>query len=285
MPHLNREVIGKTYPSIEYKVEEKDSMFYALATNNPNPHYIDGTIEGGLIAPPMFAVRYGAELFFKVFFDDEIGENFFPFLVHGEQDMEWFQPVKLGKKVTSTATILDIQDKGTGEAIIVEVLTTLSKTGEKVCRQVMTFFVRGFGKLEKKEKSPKQEVERGEEAFVAQEKVMKGQSFVYAHASTDHNPIHLDDAFAKQVGLGGIILHGLCTMAFCHKAIVDQHLDGDPLKLRRLSVRFSKPVYPGDNLTIRAWKHPHDENELLFETTNQKGEFVIKNGRAFLQDL
>ena len=71
------------------------------------------------------------------------------------------------------------------------------------------------------------------------------QSFRYADASRDRNPIHLDAEFAQTVGLGDVILHGLCTMAMSGRSVLELAGDGQPGRLKRLSVRFSKPVRNG----------------------------------------
>src|SRR5438309_4647349 len=58
----------------------------------------------------------------------------------------------------------------------------------------------------------------------------------YAGASGDFNPIHIDEEFAKQVGLPGRILHGLWMMAQVARA--QEEAAGGPQKLKRLSVQF-----------------------------------------------
>ncbi|MDX6677171.1 MAG: hypothetical protein QOE31_1223, partial [Solirubrobacteraceae bacterium] len=58
----------------------------------------------------------------------------------------------------------------------------------------------------------------------------------YAGASGDFNPIHIDEDFARAVGLPGRILHGLYTMAQVARALTDA--GGGPGSLRRLSVQF-----------------------------------------------
>ncbi|MGZ6709264.1 MAG: MaoC/PaaZ C-terminal domain-containing protein, partial [Solirubrobacteraceae bacterium] len=58
----------------------------------------------------------------------------------------------------------------------------------------------------------------------------------YAGASGDFNPIHIDEEFAKQVGLPGRILHGLWTMSQVARATTEAA--GGPHALRRLSVQF-----------------------------------------------
>lgn len=281
MPELNKAVIGKEYPPMDIEVKAHESMYYALATNDPNPWYINGSREGGVIAPPMYAVNYGGGALASVFFDKEVGEGFMAFLVHGEQQIEWFRAVRPGQTVRTAGKIQDIQDKGSGELLIVESSTSLASSGEPVCRLLFSFFVRGYGKMEKKPKTAEPEEDNSKAAFESKETVLPGQSYVYAEPSGDHNPIHVNEDFAKKVGLGGIILQGLCTMAFCHKAVVQGACGGDPTKLAKFSVRFSKPVRPGDVLTVRGWWHEPGK-QAGFEAATQNGDAVIKNGIAVL---
>jgi acyl dehydratase len=93
-------------------------------------------------------------------------------------------------------------------------------------------------------------------------------------------PIHLDADVARSVGLPGIIIHGLCTMAFTSWAAIEQVAGGDPHRLRRLAVRFSKPVLPGDDVTTRFWSAGARDGgaAYAYESTNPAGEPVIKDG-------
>ena len=69
-------------------------------------------------------------------------------------------------------------------------------------------------------------------------------TYRYAGASGDFNPIHLDDEFARSVGLPGRILHGLWTMAQCARA------QGDGLELQSLSVQFRGMGVPEREITV-----------------------------------
>ena len=108
------------------------------------------------------------------------------------------------------------------------------------------------------------------------------QTYRYAAASGDNMPIHLDDEVAKSVGLPGIIIHGLCTMAFISWAAISQLAGGDPTRLKRLAVRFSKPVLPGQTITTRFYAAGTraGREAFAFETTNGDGDGVIKDGVA-----
>jgi acyl dehydratase len=69
-------------------------------------------------------------------------------------------------------------------------------------------------------------------------------------------------------------------MAFACKAIVDEHLDGDPTRLQRLRARFSRVVLPGDVITTRGWliDEVNGKTILGYESINQDGKNVITNG-------
>src|SRR5205823_4547694 len=136
-------------------------------------------------------------------------------------------------------------------------------------------FIRGDKKGEKKgEEAP---AAKPKALYTANMKVATDQAKRYAAASGDTNPIHLDPDIAKAAGLKDCILHGLCTMAFATKAIVDQALNGDPSGLKRIAVRFSKPVYLGETVTTTVFEKGQGGGKKMlgFETTNPAGVAVI----------
>ncbi len=108
------------------------------------------------------------------------------------------------------------------------------------------------------------------------------QTYRYAEASGDNMPIHLDEEVAKSVGLPGIIIHGLCTMAFTSWGAIQTVAGGDPSRLKRLAVRFSRPVLPGQKITTTFWAagEANGNQGFGFETRNEQGEVVIKDGLA-----
>jgi len=67
----------------------------------------------------------------------------------------------------------------------------------------------------------------------------------YAGASTDFNPIHYSERFAAQVGLPGVIAHGMLTMATALRVVTDWV--GDPTRVTSYFVRFTKPVVVPDD--------------------------------------
>ena len=102
------------------------------------------------------------------------------------------------------------------------------------------------------------------------------QISAYADASGDRNPIHLDDDFARTVGLPGVIAHGMLQMGLM--ATVAAEAAGGPDKLRRLSCRFAGMVVPGDTVTFTAV--PLAAGQLDLKAVNQKGEAVLTKSVA-----
>ena len=93
--------------------------------------------------------------------------------------------------------------------------------------------------------------------------------------SGDRNPLHTDPAFAARGGFDEPILHGLCTYGFTGRALLHTLCGSDPSRFRSMSGRFSRPVIPGDNLTISMWV---DGNRALFRTEIQDGTVVLDQG-------
>jgi 3-hydroxybutyryl-CoA dehydratase len=114
------------------------------------------------------------------------------------------------------------------------------------------------------------------DTFRAAREVDPFRSVYYAAASGDFNPIHLDTNVAAAAGFRGVILQGMCTYAWAAEACV-AYL-GDPARLRRLKVRFSRPVQAGDTVAIEGRCVAVEGRTLRLELTarNQAGEDVLK---------
>ncbi len=104
----------------------------------------------------------------------------------------------------------------------------------------------------------------------------KEQIAEYADASGDRNPIHLDDDFARTVGLPGIIAHGMLQMGLM--ATVAADAAGGPDRIRRLYCRFAGMVLPGDTVTFTA--EPAGPGRLELRAVNQRGEPVLTKSIA-----
>jgi acyl dehydratase len=103
----------------------------------------------------------------------------------------------------------------------------------------------------------------------------------YAEASGDFNPIHLDDEFARSVGLPGRILHGLYTMALLARAETDAL--GGPEHLKRLAVQFRGVAVPEHEIVISSVVKERTDGRLVVSATaHQQGKAIIRGATVEL---
>jgi acyl dehydratase len=101
----------------------------------------------------------------------------------------------------------------------------------------------------------------------------------YAGASGDFNPIHIDEEFARQVGLPGRILHGLWTMAQVARAHTEAA--GGPEKLKQLSVQFRGMGRIGEEIVVKgAVREVNGDTAIVESEAEQAGQRIIRNATA-----
>ena len=83
---------------------------------------------------------------------------------------------------------------------------------------------------------------------------------LYAEASRDFNPIHIDEAFAKKTPLGGTIAHGMLILAYVSQ-MMSAAFGQSWLAGGKLSVRFKTPARPGDTITVSGRISRVEKNE------------------------
>ncbi|HTR88587.1 MAG TPA: MaoC/PaaZ C-terminal domain-containing protein [Solirubrobacteraceae bacterium] len=104
----------------------------------------------------------------------------------------------------------------------------------------------------------------------------------YAGASGDFNPIHIDEEFARAVGLPGRILHGLWTMAQVARAQTEAA--GGPESLRRLSVQFRGMGVPEQEILVKGTVREVGDGRVVVDTVaEQAGNQIVRNARAELE--
>ncbi|HEX3409859.1 MAG TPA: MaoC/PaaZ C-terminal domain-containing protein [Candidatus Binataceae bacterium] len=281
---LNRACLGKIYPPITTEVTRAALQNYARACNDLNPRYFRADPPGPIVAPPMFAVVVTWLSVITAMTDTELHADLLR-LLHVAQDIEFLAPISAGDSITSTGRIASIETNQNGETMALE-LDAHNARGQAVTHITFTVFIRGRradAQAAKAEETIRGvQGDRGAPLATVAQTVDLDQTARYAEASGDRNPIHVDANVAKMAGLPGIIVHGLCTMAFTASMMVDSLCDGDPARLRRLAVRFSRPVIPGDTITTRVWSAGDrgGRRVLSYETCNSDGVVVIRDGIA-----
>jgi acyl dehydratase len=270
-------LIGVDNDPVSFEVERERMIAYAAATNDEiAPH------ASGEYAPPVFAVVVAFETLAATSVKVAPPELLMR-VVHGEQDFRFHQPIVPGARLSTRARVIGITPKSSGVTVTVKADTT-DEAGAAVVEQYMTSFFRGAQSEAGASGEPgpghafPEEVRGTDPVAVVTQRFDEDQTFRYGPAAGDPMPIHTDDALAKAMGLPGIIIHGLCTMAFTSRAVIEAACPEDPTRLGRLAVRFSKPCLPGQEITTSIWRT--DGGAYVYETVNQAGDVVIKDGLA-----
>lgn len=246
-----------------FEVTRERIVAYAEATNDPIAAHLAGDV-----ASPVFAI---VPVFTSLM---EPALNVVPLplfgkVLHGEQDFRFHRPIVPGETLTSRSRMTGWEGLPNGTRACVY-LECRGADGELVNEQHVTFFVRGFDDGRKVgELAPPHgfddALRAGSPAVDVTQHIDDDQTFRYSPASGDPMPIHLDEEVARDAGLPGIIAHGFCVLAFTSWALLGALAGDDTARLKRLAVRFAKPVLPGQDIRTRAWRA--GDGAYAFETT------------------
>ena len=206
---------------------------------------------------------------------DKIGSFNPALMVHGEQGIELLDEIPPDGRLESRGRIAGIWDKGNAALIEMESEAVNAATGKPLLRTRASLFCRGEGGWGgDRGPSAKVEFPDAEPTHRVTYTTREDQALTY-RLSGDRNPLHSDPSFAAVGGFDRPILHGLCTYGFTGRALLHTLCDSDPSRFRSMNGRFSRPVMPGDTLTVSMWV---DGNRALFRTTNQDDVAVIDQG-------
>lgn len=278
---LRADAVGTTTPEATTAYRWQDVVLYALgvgATTNE----LDFLYEGlGPKVLPTFAVVPAYEAARSLF--DVVGGDYSG-VVHGAQGITLHRPFPPSGTLTTVGEVSGVYDlKRMGQAVLTT--RTEDESGTLLCETEWTLmFLKdgGFGGSPPP-RTPKFRVPEREPDWVVEETTSKEQALLY-RLSGDHNPLHADPRAAEQaakVTQGRPILHGLCTYGYIGRAVLNRACGGDPAKLKRLSGRFSKPVWPGDTLVVEGFVS--DGRILIRASTKERpDEQVFTNAFAEL---
>jgi acyl dehydratase len=248
-------------PPIEttHELTVRDSILYALgvgvgAENPTDASELQYVYEDGLKALPSMAVILAYPGFWM---RDPKYKLTWQSILHGESSIEIHRPLPTEGRLLGVTKISEICDKGADKGAVVysSRKVTLEGSGELVATVSQSHFLRadgGFGGSPEASVQP-HPMPTGPADLTVTTKGRADQALIY-RLSGDTNPLHIDPAVARQGGFDRPILHGLCSFGITGRALVKALCDDKPERVKRLDVRFSKPVFPGENFEIEIWR-------------------------------
>lgn len=276
---FNIDNVGRWSEEISFAVDIDRSIAYTKATNDPTAQHLAGSV-----SPPVFAVVPALTDMAEATMS-AVPDELMLRILHGEHDFRFHRPIVPGNTLKVRSRVVGIHGKSSGV-----VVTTNAKTRDEddrlVNEQYFTGFFRGGNWPHQvgrpaPEHAFDQTLRARPADFVVEQKFDADQTFRYAEPAGDPMPIHTDDEIAKSMGLPGIIMHGLCTMAFTSHAVLSRVAPNNPDRLKRLAVRFASPGRPGQVMTTSIWNT--GGGVFAFESVNNEGQVLIKDGLAEIQ--
>lgn len=252
---LNLEAVRNfRFETVVHTYSRKDSILYALGlgygSEPTDPAQLAFVYEDNLrIVPSMCCVLAHPGMWVR---NPDLGIDWLKIL-HGEQSFEIHNPIPPEGTVVGSYENVAVEDKGAGKGAI---LHQIKKLNDKASGQLLAtvrsvLFMRGDGGCGGFGEAPEPARPLPESApSSAREIATLAQSALIYRLSGDTNPIHADPAAATKAGFEAPILHGLCTLGVATRALLSTFANGAPERLKSLSVRFSRPVFPGE--TIRT---------------------------------
>ncbi|HZU71181.1 MAG TPA: MaoC/PaaZ C-terminal domain-containing protein [Acidimicrobiales bacterium] len=198
-------------------------------------------------------------------------------LVDGGRTVELERPLPVEGRIRSRGRVTGVYDKGSGAVIASESESVDASSGETLFRLKSNVFIRGEGGFggDRGPSGPRNAPPDRQPDHAVTYETRPDQALIY-RLSGDRNPLHSDPEFAKLAGFPKPILHGLCTYGFTGRALLHTLCGSDPARFKVMEGRFSKPVFPGDSLTVKMWV---EGDEAVFVTESSSGETVIDQGR------
>ena len=268
--------------------DARDAMLYALGVGVSNesatsPATLRHAYEQQLAVLPTMAVVLAWPGFWMA--EPQYGVDWKKVL-HAEQSLVLHAPLPAEGELTSQLFIERIVDKGEAKGSILYSRREIADaSGRPLATERRGTFLRGNGGhgdalaagVDASSFQPLQDVPAGAPDLTVTLPTRQDQALLY-RLSGDRNPLHADPAIATGAGFRAPILHGLCTYGIASRALVSMFCAHDASRVRRVDVRFSKPVYPGEALRTDAWQL--ECGRIAFRcSVPARGATVIDNGR------
>ncbi|KAL5845403.1 hypothetical protein ACOSQ4_011361 [Xanthoceras sorbifolium] len=265
-------LLSHKYPQTTYTYTERDVVIYALGIGSCGGNAVD-------VNELKFVYHENGQQFVKVLptfsalFTLKLmptgalelpGLQYDPrLLLHGQHYIEIYKPLPSNASIRNETILAGLHDKGKAAIAEIETRSYEKESGELLCMNRMTAFLRGAGGFSKSSQPfsysnyPANQVTavkipKTQPFAVLEDTTQPSQALLY-RLSGDYNPLHSDPMVAKVAGFSRPILHGLCTLGFAVRAIIKCICRGDPDMVKNISGRFLLHVYPDETLITEMW--------------------------------
>jgi acyl dehydratase len=204
-------------------------------------------------------------------------------ILHGEQSCSILAQIPPEGVVRGEYDVLAVEDKGVEKGAVMHVAKRLYDDGSNVLLATVTstYMLRGdggqggFGVPP----LPPDALPESIPDHVVDVPTLPQSALMY-RLSGDLNPIHADPEAAAKAGFPKPILHGLCTFGIATRGLMEALADTDPGRVRSVTARFSKPVFPGETIRVEIFG-AHEDVQFRARSV-ERDLVVLDRGRAHI---
>ena len=280
-------LLNRDFDNVRHTYTEKDCILYALGVGmglDPlDEECLKFVYEDELKILPSQSVIMAHPGFWAK--EEDTGIDWVKVL-HAGQEIIFHNPLPISASVEATTRITEVTDKGEkiGALINSERVVRDVNTDTNICTLGTTILARGdggFGGDRRVSASKPDAIPLSDPDIICDLPTVPQQALLY-RLSGDFNPLHASPNVARNAGFKAPILHGLCTVGVMTHALVKTCCDYDPSRFKRMRLRFSAPVYPGDTIRTEIWR---DGDEIAFRCRSlEQDKVVINNGYLLVGD-
>jgi acyl dehydratase len=256
VPAIGPGLVGHALDPIPWEWDDRDVMLYALGIGagvGADLAFVYEGSGGPRVAAPFPLAATTLALFPLI---DALGIEVRA-LLHASQAIALHRVPAPRGRATVTRRITGVWDKGRAAIVDVED-AVVGEDGEPLATARSAWWVEGAGGFGGARSAPAGAGARPPAPVPADRApdvravfATTAEQAALHRLSGDRNPVHIDPAVARAAGQPRPFLHGLCTLGALGHAL--DRAAGDGRRLASLSGRFTRPVFPGDALTLEAW--------------------------------
>lgn len=256
----------------------KDAVLYALgvgAGQDDALSELQFTTENSQDVTQQMLPAFGVVLGMTYGTRPDLGDYHLSQVLHGEQSFVVHTPLPIAGSAKVATVATGIYDKGKGALAVLESTVADASTGEPWITAQTGLFIRGEGGFGGDPQPVAEWSLPDRDADIRVSSTIREDQALLYRLSGDRNPLHSDPKFAARAGFPRPILHGMCTYGVTGRLLINALCGGNASRVTGMGGRFSKPVIPGETITVSVWKQ---DGSAVFQTHNSNGDVVLDRG-------
>lgn len=268
---FHRNVVGRTSGPSRVDWNSKDALLYALSVgasgSSVSADDLRFTTENSRCVSQETLPTFGSVLAQATGLVDSIFPRSDYRRVQATQELYLFGPIPPSGSVLVESRIVSVLDKGSAGLVVTESVARDANSGVLLVVSNSGAFIKGIGGFGGS---------RGQRWVPTFPERLADHELIYSirpeqallfRLNGDRNPLHSDPVVALESGFRTPILHGLCTFGFIGRSVLAATCGGDVRRFGSLKLKFTAPVFPGDELVVLIWESEDGSGVLRAEAS------------------